>query len=101
MSEEIKGYKVQKNINPPAKIIGLYFNTFFVFILSSAILVMIGSNTGGIIGTLSAVAISGLVYIFLFALQTKFGPKKIAKIVNNFLTPFNHIKINKSIKRSF
>jgi hypothetical protein len=100
MSEDIKGYKIPKNVNPPAKIIGLYFNTFFVFILASAILVMIGSNTGGIMGTLVSIAIAGIVYLLLFGLQTKFGPKKIAKISNNFFSPFNHIKINKSIKRS-
>lgn len=96
--EKPKGYFIKKRINRPAKIIGLYYNTFFIFVLSSAVIFMIASLqgfTGIVIGILLIMG----AYVGLFFVQTKLGPMELQKWVNDYNRPINYIKMNKSIKR--
>jgi len=99
--EKPKGYFVFKKINTPAKIIGLYYNTFFVFVLAGAIIIMGFSSKFSILGVLYGLGVTLIVYFALFFYQTKFGPKKIAKIINNYMEPIHYIKIKKSIKKMY
>lgn len=98
MEDKVKQFVVFKNINPPAKIIGLFYNTFFVFVLIS-VLVFLGSSGKGIMGIVIAVIFIAILYVVLFFFQTKFGPKKVKLYVNYFLHPINHITVKKSFKR--
>lgn len=96
--EKSKGYFIKKRINRPAKIVGLYYNTFFIFILSSAIIFMIASLqgfTGLVVGVFLIIAI----YFVLYYIQTKLGPKELKKMINDYNRPIDYIKITKSIKR--
>ncbi|OXA65949.1 hypothetical protein B0A67_24005 [Flavobacterium aquidurense] len=101
MEEKSKGYVIHKKINQPARIIGLYYNTFFVFVLVSAIIIMGLSSKFALFGILYGGIFSIVIYFFLFYYQTKYGPKKIAKIVNNFYNPIDFIKMKKSIKKMY
>lgn len=101
MEEKSKGYKIFKKINTPAKIIGLYYNTFFIFILISAIIVMGFSSKFSLLGVLYGVIFCTIIYFVLFYYQTKYGPKKISKIINDFYNPIHYIKIKKSIKKMY
>ena len=96
--EKSKGYFIKKRINRPAKIVGLYYNTFFIFILSSAIIFMIASLQG-FIGLILGVTIIIGMYFILFYIQTKLGPKELKKMINDYNRPIDYIKITKSIKR--
>ena len=88
--EKPKGYFIKKRINRPAKIVGLYYNTFFIFMLASL---------QGFIGLVLGVFFIIAIYFVLFYVQTKLGPKELKKIMNDYNRPINHIKITKSIKR--
>jgi len=99
--EKPKGYFIFKKINTPAKIIGLHYNTFFVFMLASAIIVMGFSSAFALLGIIYGSMVTLIVYFTLFFYQTKFGPKKISKIINNYTTPIHYIKIKKSIKKMY
>jgi uncharacterized membrane protein YesL len=101
MEGKSKGYIIYKKINQPAKILGLYYNTFFIFILASVLLIMGLSSKFSYYGLLYSGVIIIVIYFFLFYYQTKYGPKKIAKIVNNFYNPIDFIKIKKSIKKMY
>ena len=98
MEDKVKQFIIFKNINPPAKIIGLFYNTFFVFVLVS-VLIFLGSSGKGIIGIIGAVIFIAVLYIVLFVFQTKFGPKKVKLYLNYFLHPINHITVKKSFKK--
>lgn len=93
-----KGFVVMKNINPPAKIIGLFYNTFFVWVLFAVIVFLLCSSKGFIASIGGAVFIF-MIYIFLFFFQTKFGPKKVLKHFNYFMQPIDYLKMKKSPKR--
>lgn len=93
-----KGYHIKKRIDKPAKIVGLYYNTFFVFVILAAFLFMIGSSKG-IVGVGISVLLILVSYLGLFFVQTKIGPKELKKIINNYQNPINYIKINRSIRR--
>lgn len=101
MSEKSKGYKIYKKINSPAKIVGLYYNTFFIFILVSAIIIMGFSSKFSLIGIVYGLVLCIIIYFVLFYYQTKYGPKRIAKIINNLTNPIHNIKITKSIKKMY
>lgn len=96
--ERSKGYFIKKRINRPAKIVGLYYNTFFVFVLSAAVIFMIASLQGFIGLTIGVCMIIGI-YFVLFYVQTKLGPKELKKMLNDYNRPIDYIKITKSIKR--
>ena len=98
-SEKPKEFVIFKNINPPAKIIGLFYNTFFVFVLV-AVLIFLGSSGSGIIGFISAGVVVLIMYIFLFFFQTKFGPKKVRLYLNYFMHPVNFLKVKKTFKNN-
>lgn len=97
---KIKGFTIIKNVNPPAKIFGLYYNTFFVFAVIGGLLILLGS-TRGWIGLILSSLVAFIIYIILFYLQTFYGPKKVAKMKNYFLIPINHLKIRKTFKRTY
>ncbi|WP_291960199.1 hypothetical protein [Maribacter sp.] len=96
--EKPKGYFIKKRINRPAKIVGLYYNTFFIFILSAAVIFMLASLQG-FMGLVLGVFFIIAIYFVLFYVQTKLGPKELKKMINDYNRPINHIKITKSIKR--
>ncbi len=96
--EKPKGYFIKKRINRPAKIVGLYYNTFFFFIIIAAVVFMACASRG-IIGMGIGAAVCGGLYISLFYIQTKLGPKELAKKIKNYYSPIHHIKITKSFKR--
>lgn len=98
--EDIKGFKIQKNVNPPAKIKGLYYNTFFIWVVISALILLLGA-ANGLIGFSIAAALIGIVYLILYYLQTLYGPKKVAKLKNYFFSPINLFKMKKNFKRNF
>lgn len=98
--DKLKGFMVFKNVNPPAQIFGLYYNTFFVFAVIGGLILLLGAPYG-LIGLSIAAGLIGLVYIILYYLQTVYGPKKVAKIKNYFLVPINLFKIKKNFKRQF
>lgn len=101
MEEKSKGYRIYKKINTPAKIIGLYYNTFFIFILASAIIIMGFSSKFNLLGVLYGSIFSSIIYFILFYYQTKYGPKRISKKINNLYHPIHFIKIKKSIKKMY
>ena len=92
------GFVIVKNLNPPAKIIGLFYNTFFVFILVSLLIFMLCSSKGFYV-TIAGVIVIFIIYISLFFFQTKFGPKKVMKYFNHYIQPINYLKNNKSFQK--
>lgn len=95
-----KSYRVVKKIDQEAKIIGLNFNTFFIFLFVTFITIMASANMGAVafgVGLIIIVAI----YFILYYIEGKLGPKRVSKLINNYYNPINHIKITKSIKRLF
>lgn len=98
MENQPKGFYIPKKLSVPAKIVGLYYNTFFQFCFVAGILVMMGSAKGlwGMVGMLPLLV---LVYLVLLLLQTKIGLKEFAKRKANYFNPIDNIKIKIPISR--
>ena len=68
--ERPKGYYVHKKLLVPAKLIGLNYNTFFVFVMASAVMIMLCASKG-VIGFIFAAIMIGLTYLGLFIFRQK------------------------------
>ena len=95
----VKTYYVYKKLDVPAKLIGLNYNTFFIFLGVSALLLMVASSKG-VPGFIVAGILIGATYLGLFFVQTKLGPKKMAKRMSGLLTPIHHMKMQRSVKKT-
>lgn len=98
ISDRPKGYIIKKRIDRPATIAGLFYNTFFVFVILAAIIFMVGSSNG-ITGFGIAALLISVCYFVLVYVQTKIGPKELNKFINNYNNPIDFIRMNKSIRR--
>lgn len=98
---ESKSYRVVKRVNEDARIFGLFFTTFFLWILASVIIFMTLFFILKVWGAILAILAIGLTYLVLQTIQTKIGMKTINKRLMEFYQPIHHIKIRTSIKRMF
>ena len=97
-TSKIKGYYIPKRIKVTAKLIGLNYNTFFVFVVFGAICLIIGSRKN-FIGLIVAIGIIAVIYFCLFYIQTKLGPMELAKRINDYNSPIRYLKVKTSFKK--
>lgn len=97
--EKIKGFEVPKRLSQQAKLAGLNYNTFFIFIVFFSLSMTIGSAVAKYIGAILSVILSGVIYGVLYFLQSKLDSRKLGKIKNDFYNPIPYLKVKTSFSR--
>lgn len=97
--EKIKGFLVPKRLSQQAKLAGLNYNTFFIFIVFFSLSMTISSAVAKYMGMLFAIILSGIVYGVLYFLQSKLDSRKLGKIKNDFYNPVPYLKVKTSFSR--
>ena len=100
MSESPKKFAVFKEVGKEAKIWGLNYISFFIFLFVSIISFMLFFSQG-LLGIVFGVLFLLALYFILSYIQTKLGPKQLHKIKNNFLEPIHLIKIKVSLRKLY
>ena len=100
MSESPKKFAVIKEVGKEAKIWGLNYISFFIFLFVSIISFMLFFSQG-LLGIVFGVLFLLALYFILSYIQTKLGPKQLHKIKNNFLEPIHLIKIKVSLRKLY
>lgn len=98
-NKHIKSFNVPKRLNTEAKIIGLNYTTFFVFVIAAAVIFMV-SSSGGFIGIGIGIAIIFSIYMFFYFIQTKLSKRDLEKKKHDYFHPITHIKVKASFQRS-
>ena len=91
MDGKVKTYSTVKKLNREATIFGLHYNTFFAFMVSATVVLLISSGsgfTGFVVGIFIIVGI----YILLNVIQIKVGPKKFNQYQMFYKTKVKVIK---------
>lgn len=97
-TEKPRRYLTVKNVNQDAKILGLNYISFFVFVFISILASMLFFSQG-FLGIIIGLVFLTTLYFSLFFIQVKLGPKKLNKLKNDFLSPIHLIKIKTSFRK--
>ncbi|WP_424652198.1 hypothetical protein [Capnocytophaga gingivalis] len=98
-SEKVRYFRSRSRLWEDAKLGGLTYNAFFIFVGAAVLIftpsVLIGGAIGGAIGAL----IVAFIYAFLFFIQNKLGTRELWKRINYFYNPIDYIKVSTNMRR--